>query len=77
MGPLTTTISRTSPRDGEQGVAVTRETVFRFSAGVREESVTQDAIFAEFGGELLAGRLRRPHQGLRDGDLGAVRVDSK
>ena len=47
----------TSPVHGEEGVAVTRETVLYFSAPLDPVSVTADAIFATFGGETLQAEL--------------------
>ena len=56
--PLTT-VASTSPVSGEGEVAVTRETIVRFSAPLHDTTVLTGAeVFAEFGGELL---LARPH----------------
>ena len=52
-----TGISSTSPVPGEDGVAVTRETVLRFKNPLMPASVTASAIFAEFGGQPLGARL--------------------
>ncbi|MCI0589416.1 MAG: DUF6531 domain-containing protein, partial [Planctomycetes bacterium] len=46
-----------SPRAGEGGVAVTRETILRFSAPLDAATVLPAAIFARFGGQDLPGRL--------------------
>ncbi|MBL9129358.1 MAG: Ig-like domain-containing protein, partial [Verrucomicrobiales bacterium] len=54
--PLTT-IKESSPAHGESGVAVTRETVLRFSQPLAAGTViTQDALHAEFGGYRLLSR---------------------
>jgi len=56
QGPGTSITS--SPADGETGVAVTRETILRFSAPLADEmDLTTDQFYATFGGERLAGRI--------------------
>ena len=52
-----TVLSSTSPVDGEGGVAVTRETILRFSAPLDSGSVHAASIVARFGGNDLAVRL--------------------
>lgn len=55
--PLTT-ISATSPTSGESGVAVTRETVLRFSAPLAANTqITTDQLYAEFGGRKYLSRV--------------------
>ncbi|MBX3744750.1 MAG: Ig-like domain-containing protein [Verrucomicrobiae bacterium] len=55
--PLTT-IASTSPARGESGVAVTRETVVRFSAPLAASAqITTDQFHAEFGGRRILGRV--------------------
>lgn len=51
-----TDIAETSPAQGESGVAVTRETIFRFSAPLAPDvTFSSDQLYAEFGErELLA-----------------------
>jgi hypothetical protein len=51
------TILRSSPSNGEDGVAVTRETIIEFSDPIDPDSVTDAAISAQFGGNTLATRL--------------------
>jgi len=46
-----------SPRHGEGGVALTRETILRFSAPLDRTSVTESAVFATFAGRVLDTRL--------------------
>ncbi|MCI0536136.1 MAG: PA14 domain-containing protein, partial [Verrucomicrobiales bacterium] len=54
--PLATVTS--SPFNGETGVAVTRETVVRFSAALKEDAVIGlNQLYAEFGGRRLLGRV--------------------
>ncbi len=55
--PPATSIVRTSPQNGEDGVAVTRETVVEFDLPLLAGSVTSDAIFAQFAGERLDARI--------------------
>lgn len=51
-------IDRVSPMNGEAGVAVTRETVVRFSGALAAESaVTTDDFFAEFAGRRMLSRV--------------------
>lgn len=58
-GAFLTTVSETSPRNGEGGVAVTRETIVYFSAPLAPNVVlTQDQYFAEFGGRKLLTRIQ-------------------
>ena len=52
------TLSETSPAHGESEVAVTRETVFRFSAPLADGTMLGlDQLFAEFAGRLLLSRV--------------------
>jgi len=51
------TILRSSPSNGEDGVAVTRETIIEFSDPIDPDSVSDTAISAQFGGHTLATRL--------------------
>ena len=47
-----------SPASGETGVAVTRETIVRFSNALASSAVVDSSrLFAEFGGQRLAGRI--------------------
>lgn len=46
-----------SPAHGEDGVAVTRETVLRFSAALDPASVVHEAVHAEFAGAELLARI--------------------
>lgn len=47
-----------SPLHGEGGVAVTRETILRFSDRLGETSmIGQESVFAEFGGNRLPARI--------------------
>lgn len=53
------TIVESSPAPGEGGVAVTRETVFRFSGPLAADTlVTRDHLFAEFAGRRLLTRVQ-------------------
>ena len=52
---MLTTI-QTSPSNGEGSVAITRETVIRFSRPIADAVTVDDAVFAEFGGERLVTR---------------------
>lgn len=45
---------RSSPANGEDGVAVTRETIIEFSGPIDPTTVTEAAISAQFGGQTLA-----------------------
>jgi RHS repeat-associated protein len=56
-GALVTFVT-SSPAAGEGGVAVTRETIVRFSGPLAPASVTPAAIHAAFGGETLPARLQ-------------------
>ncbi|MBE7500912.1 MAG: Ig-like domain-containing protein [Verrucomicrobiales bacterium] len=52
------TIVESSPAAGEGGVAVTRETVFRFSGPLAADTtVTRDHLYAEFAGRALLTRV--------------------
>ncbi len=52
-----TTLSESSPAPGESGVAVTRETVLRFSGPLAPNTViAPNQLFAEFGGRRLLSR---------------------
>lgn len=48
----------TLPRNGEAGVAVTRETILQFSAPLDPASVNAGSIFAELGPEILDARYQ-------------------
>jgi hypothetical protein len=53
-----TRIAGTSPSDGETGVAVTRETIIRFSGPLAATTrVTSAQLHAEFGGRPLLSRI--------------------
>jgi len=47
---------KSSPVDNESGVALTRETILRFSKPVDSTTVGSQSIYAEFGGQKLAMR---------------------
>ncbi|MCI0539531.1 MAG: Ig-like domain-containing protein, partial [Verrucomicrobiales bacterium] len=52
-----THVAETSPSDGESGVAVTRETILRFSAPLAPNTMlTSDRLFAEAGGRRILSR---------------------
>lgn len=51
------TLESSSPVHGEEGVAVTRETILRFSAPLDPGTVSAQSIRAEFGGQVLQSRL--------------------
>lgn len=52
------TLVESSPAPGETGVAVTRETILRFSSPLAEDAmVTRDHFFAEFAGRRLLTRV--------------------
>ncbi|MCL4181384.1 MAG: Ig-like domain-containing protein, partial [Verrucomicrobia bacterium] len=56
--PAAATVSATSPFDGETGVAVTRETIVRFSSPLAADAaLTTDRFYAEFGGRRLLSRV--------------------
>ncbi|MCI0541732.1 MAG: DUF6531 domain-containing protein [Verrucomicrobiales bacterium] len=56
--PALTVISRTSPADGESGVAVTRETILHFSDPLSSTAILgPNQFFAEFGGRRLLSRV--------------------
>ncbi len=53
-----TSILSTSPANGEDGVANTRETIIRFNAPLAEDAeITSDKLFAAFGGEKIPARI--------------------
>ena len=55
--PSLTSILETSPASGESGVAVTRETIFRFDAPLAADVVLDsESMFSEFGGRHLLAR---------------------
>ena len=51
-----TFIDNTSPLAGETDVAVTRETIIRFTNALRTDTVVPEAIFAQFAGKFLPAR---------------------
>lgn len=52
------TVYASSPSHGEGGVAVTRETILRFSNPLAEgTTMTEEVLFAQFGGQRLPGRI--------------------
>ncbi len=58
VGPLPLTLIETSPANGEEDVAVTRETIVRFSNPLNESTVVTDSqLFAEFAGQRLNARI--------------------
>jgi hypothetical protein len=57
LNKLPTQIAQTSPLNGEQDVALTRETILRFSNPLDAATVTSGAVKAEFGGQQLGTRL--------------------
>jgi len=62
--PVVTTVIETSPAAGELGVAVTRETIFRFSAPLAAETLlTGQELFAEFGGRQWLARTELSSDG--------------
>ena len=54
---LSPALEYSSPAHGEADVAVTRETVLQFSAPLDPATVTDQSIYAEFGGDHLSARL--------------------
>jgi RHS repeat-associated protein len=52
-GAAVTSLATSSPANGEGDVAITRETILRFSAPLRAASVTASAIHADFAGAHL------------------------
>lgn len=46
-----------SPKAGEDGVAVSRETILTFDRPLAMENLTEGALFARFGGEILPALL--------------------
>ena len=59
------TLAESSPRHGEGGVAVTRETILRFDGPIDPASATSGAVFAEFGGETVDAILYPSADGKR------------
>lgn len=55
--PQVTQLVETSPADGEDGVAISRETILRFSSSLNASFINNNAIFAEFGEMRLQARL--------------------
>ena len=56
--PPLTTVLETSPAEGESGVTVTRETVFRFSQPLASNTfLNATHLFAEFGGRKMLSRV--------------------
>lgn len=56
-GAAVTALVETSPRPGETGVGVTRETVFRLSGPLADDQiVTSAALYATFGGRKVLSR---------------------
>ena len=52
-----TRLAESSPSHGETGVAVTRETILRFSGPLAATTqITGDQLYAEFGGRRILGR---------------------
>ncbi len=49
-------VESTSPSDGEDGVAVTRETIIRFTGPVLASTLTSDSIYALFAWSALPAR---------------------
>jgi len=58
IDPSPALVASTSPADGEDGVAVTRETIIRFTHPMAAANIPLDAIVAEFGGEVLPARTQ-------------------
>src|SRR5262249_30286496 len=56
-GGVLTVLAPSSTANGEGDVAVTRETILRFSAPLRAASVTAAAVHADFGGTHLTALL--------------------
>src|SRR4029453_3616967 len=57
-GTVLTTIVETSPREKESGVAVTRETVLRFSSSLAPNAgMSASNLFAEFSGRKILGQV--------------------
>jgi hypothetical protein len=52
-----TQLIESSPTNGEQDVALTRETILRFSNPLEAATMNAAAVKAEFGGQTLAARL--------------------
>jgi hypothetical protein len=48
---------RSSPANGEDGVATTRETILTFDLAVEEDTVTSDSLFATVAGEAVASSV--------------------
>ncbi|CAM2068617.1 Ig-like domain-containing protein [Sulfidibacter corallicola] len=55
---ITPTVASPSPAHGSAQVAITRETVVRFSRPLMAEPLSEDALFATFGGVRLAAVRR-------------------
>jgi len=51
------TLSSASPANGETGVAISRETILRFSGPLDPTTITPNAIRAQFGGTQLSPRI--------------------
>ena len=52
------TTVESSPSNGEDGVAVTRETIIRFSNPLaKQTNIDESVLFATFGGQRLVGRI--------------------
>lgn len=58
-------IVSTSPGNGDNGVALTRETIINLSGVVDPETVSPDNLFAVFGGAKLGARLAPTPDGRR------------
>ena len=57
-GLIPLTRIESSPSDGENGVALTRETIIRFTRPLANSvEVDNEVFYAEFGGELLSTRI--------------------
>ncbi|MCI0535047.1 MAG: Ig-like domain-containing protein [Verrucomicrobiales bacterium] len=54
--PLTT-FRETSPKQGEGDVAVTRETAFRFTQPLAQNTILATRVYAEFGGRRILSRI--------------------
>jgi hypothetical protein len=56
--PDLTRITQSSPANGETGVSVTRETIFRFNYALASNTVLRTSdVFAEFGGRRYLSRV--------------------
>ena len=57
-GPSIQKILETSPRNGETGIAVTRETIIRFPDPLAASTtINNNVLFAEFAGQRLGARI--------------------